>query len=66
MSSDLRQDIRLGPWKIEPLKGAVTGPHGQTRHLEPKVTDVFVCLAEHAKQLGSGDQLPGSVRRVVD
>ena len=50
-SSDLLQGFRLGSWKIEPLRGAVTGTDGETRHLEPKVMDVFVCLAEHANEL---------------
>jgi len=57
MSSDFRQGFRLGPWSIEPLRGAVTGPNGEALHLEPKVMDVFVCLAEHANQLVTRDQL---------
>ena len=57
MSSDLRQGFRLGPWSIEPLRGAVTGPNGEAEHLEPKVMDVFVCLAERANQLVTRDEL---------
>ena len=57
MSSDLRQGFRFGPWKIEPLRGAITGSNGQARHLEPKVMDVFVFLAERANKLVTRDQL---------
>ena len=48
---DLTQGFRLGDYKIEPLTGAVTDRDGKARHLEPKVMDVFVCLAEHANEL---------------
>jgi len=57
MSSDLLQGFQLGPWKVEPLRGAVTGPHGETQHLEPKVMDVFVLLATQANELVIRDQL---------
>jgi len=61
MSYDLQQGFRLGPWTIEPLRGAVTGTDDQTQHLKPKVMDVFVCLAEHSNKLVSRDQLLESV-----
>ena len=57
MSSDLLQGFQLGPWKVEPLRGAITGPHGETQHLEPKVMDVFVLLAAQANELVIRDQL---------
>jgi TolB-like protein/DNA-binding winged helix-turn-helix (wHTH) protein len=57
MSSKLLQGFRLGPWKVEPLRGVVSGPNGETHHLEPKVMDVFVCLAEHANELVTRNQL---------
>ncbi len=66
MPSHLLHGFWVGPWKIEPRRDAITDPDGEAHHLQPKVMDVFVCLAEHAKQLGSGDQLPGSARRVVE
>jgi TolB-like protein/DNA-binding winged helix-turn-helix (wHTH) protein len=37
----------LGPWTIEPLSGSVIGPKGEIQHLEPKVMQVFACLAEN-------------------
>ena len=57
MSSAFRQGFRLGPWSIEPLRGAVTGPNGEAEHLEPKVMDVLVVLAEHGNELVTRDEL---------
>ena len=61
MSSRLQKGFRLGPFIIKPQRGAVTGPHGETHHLEPKVMDVFVLLAEQANELVSRDQLLDAV-----
>lgn len=57
MSSKFPQAYRLGHWTVEPLRGAVTGPDGQTQHLEPKVMDVFVCLAEHVNEIVTREEL---------
>ena len=57
MPSDLLQGFWLGGLKVDPLRGAITTPNDEVRHLEPKVMDVFVCLAEHANQLVTRDQL---------
>ncbi len=57
MSVDYLQGFRLGPWKVEPLRGAIAGPNGEIHHLQPKVMDVFVCLAEHANKLVTRGQL---------
>lgn len=57
MSSRLLQGFLLGPWKVEPLRGAVTGPNGESYHLEPKVMDVFVCLAAHGSDLVPRNEL---------
>jgi TolB-like protein/DNA-binding winged helix-turn-helix (wHTH) protein len=57
MSSNILQGFRLGPWTVEPLRGAVTGPNGETQHLEPKVMEVFVCLAEHVNEIVTRQQL---------
>ncbi|MFQ5547359.1 MAG: winged helix-turn-helix domain-containing protein [Woeseia sp.] len=61
MSADLRKAFRLGPFEVDPLRGAVTGPDGEVRHLEPKVMDVFVCLAEHAHELVTREKLLDAV-----
>ncbi len=57
MSPTLMKAFLLGPWTVEPLAGAVTGPNGETKHLEPKVMDVLVCLAGHAGELVTRQQL---------
>ena len=57
MSSKLLKGFSLGPWTIEPLRGVVSGPNGETHHLEPKAMDVFVCLAERANELVTRNQL---------
>lgn len=69
MASELQHGFRLGPCKVEPLRGAVTGPDGIERHLEPKVMDVLVCLAEHHNELVTREQLQDVVwsgRAVTD
>ena len=57
MSTDIRQGFWLGPWKVEPLRGAITGANGLTIHLGLKVMDVFVYLAEHADEMVSRDEI---------
>lgn len=61
MSSKLLQGFLLGPWKVEPLRGAVSGPNDENHHLEPKVMDVFVCLAEHGNELVTRNRLLDTV-----
>jgi TolB-like protein/DNA-binding winged helix-turn-helix (wHTH) protein len=56
-SSETLNSFLLGPWTVEPLSGSVNGPHGETQHLEPKVMEVIVCLAEHANEVVTRDQL---------
>ena len=57
MSSQLLQGFALGPWKVDPMRGVVSGANGETHHLEPKAMDVFVCLAEHANEVVTRNQL---------
>lgn len=57
MSYDVRQGFRVGPWKVEPLTGTLSGPQGETYHLEPKVMDVFVCLAGRGNELVTRQEL---------
>ena len=61
MSSELQHGFRLDAFEVEPLRGAVTGPNGEAHHLEPKVMDVFVCLAEHGNKLVTRDELLDTV-----
>ena len=39
-------DFRLGAWLVQPSLDAITR-NGATVHLEPKVMEVLVCLAQH-------------------
>lgn len=61
MISDDRGGFRLGPWKIEPLRGALSGPNGEVRHLEPKVMEVLVLLAERPNELVTRDSLLNAI-----
>jgi TolB-like protein/DNA-binding winged helix-turn-helix (wHTH) protein/tetratricopeptide (TPR) repeat protein len=45
----------LGPWHVQPTLRLITGPDG-TVHLEPKVMDVLVLLAERAGQVVTREQ----------
>lgn len=54
MEPMLKRGFRLGPFAIDPLSGEVTGPNG-TRHVQPKVMDVLLCLVEHDGKLVERD-----------
>lgn len=49
-------DFRLGPWLIQPDLNAISDPE-RSRHLEPKVMQVLVCLAEQPGRVFSKEQL---------
>ncbi len=49
--------VRVGEWRVEPLRGALFDPDGKSHHLKPKVMDVLLCLAEHAGQPVTRDEL---------
>ena len=61
--SHLPHGFRLGPWQIEPPRGAITGPDGETRHLEPKVMEVLAMLAGTPGELVTRDHLLDTVWR---
>ena len=50
MDSQLRRGFRIGAFEVEPLTGRIAGPSGET-HVQPKVMDVLVFLAERAGDL---------------
>ena len=58
---DLENGFRVGSWKVEPQRGAVSGRNGETCHLEPKVMSVLVCLASHSNELTPRNVLMNSV-----
>ena len=49
-------DFRIARWLIEPRLNTVSR-NGTTVHLEPKVMEVLVCLAQHAGEPVSKEEL---------
>ena len=56
MNSELLQGFRLRGWRVEPLKGQVSGAAGE-RHLPPKAVDVLLRLAERPHKLVTREEL---------
>ena len=56
MALDLNKGFKVGRWHVEPLRGAIRSL-AESRHLEPKVMDVLVRLAEEAGDLVSRAEL---------
>jgi DNA-binding winged helix-turn-helix (wHTH) protein len=56
MDQGLRRGFRIGAFEVEPLMGRIAGPLG-SQHLQPKVMDVLVFLAQHAGELVERDTL---------
>jgi TolB-like protein/Tfp pilus assembly protein PilF len=50
LDSDLHKGFTLGKYQVRPLQGEISGPDG-TQHVEPKVLEVLVCLAESPGQV---------------
>jgi TolB-like protein/Flp pilus assembly protein TadD len=48
--------LRIGAWRVDPALDEIS-KDGQTVKLEPKLMRLLVCLAEHAGQVVSVDQL---------
>lgn len=61
MGTDARAGFSLGPWRIEPSRGAIVGPGGETRHVEPKVMEVLVRLAATPGELITREELLATV-----
>jgi TonB family protein len=49
-------NFRVGPWRVEPSLNTVCG-NGKIAHLEPKVMEVLVCLAQHPGESVSKEKL---------
>ena len=56
----LRTSFGVGYWRVDPALNSVAGPMASA-HLEPKVMEVLVCLAEHAADVVSKELLLRSV-----
>ncbi|HEX7082287.1 MAG TPA: winged helix-turn-helix domain-containing protein [Gammaproteobacteria bacterium] len=64
MDQRLRRGFRIGAFDVEPLSGRISGPGGG-QHVQPKVMDVLVYLAEHAGELVERDTLLEQVWRRI-
>lgn len=60
MTGNLHFGFRLGAIRVDPLGGVISGPMGE-RHLQPKVMDVLICLAERAGDLVARSEILESV-----
>jgi TolB-like protein len=60
----LQRGFRIGAFDVEPLAGLITGPDG-AQHVQPKVMDVLVCLAQESGALVERDALLDRVWRRV-
>ena len=52
----MSSEFRLGRWVVQPDQNAISC-NGKNTRLEPKMVEVLVCLAEHAGETVSKDQL---------
>lgn len=50
MYDRLQRGFRVGEYEVRPLQGQIIGPNG-SQHIQPKVMDILVCLAEHPGDL---------------
>ena len=55
-TQDLQAGFRVGDCLIEPRKNRIARGDAQA-HVEPRVMDVLVCLAEHAGEVVSRETL---------
>lgn len=60
MSVDLQRGFRIGQWTVYPLKGEILSVNGAV-HLEPKVMEVLVTLAEGAEDVVQRETLLNNV-----
>jgi len=56
LNGEYLQGFYLGDLLVEPLKGRVSGKNG-SQHLPPKAAEVLMCLARHAGDLVSHEDL---------
>ncbi len=52
----LKKGFRVGEWAVEPLKGQIVAGDAR-KHLEPRIMEVLICLAENAGEVVERDEL---------
>lgn len=57
---DIQRGFRIGPWEVSPLTGEIKSA-ARTVHLEPKVMEVLVALADKAESVVLREELLGKV-----
>jgi len=57
---EIHQGFQLGAWRVYPDQGLLEGEGGPV-HLEPKVMEVLVYLAQHQDQVVKRDELISEV-----
>lgn len=62
MDSRLQQGFQVGDCRVRPLSGQIIRPDGPC-HVQPKVIDVLLCLAEHAGEVVERDTIIDQVWR---
>ena len=60
MNALLRNGFRVGDWVVHPIEGTIVSGN-VSHHLEPKVMDVLVCLAETPGQIRERDEILAAV-----
>ena len=60
MTGSLQQGFQLGQWRVYPNQGLLEGEDCQA-HLEPKIMEVLVYLAEHQDEVVRRDDLISEV-----
>jgi len=63
LNLDLNQGFLVNEAAVQPLQGTVSRADGETVHLEPKVLDVLLILAENANRTVSRSELLDAVWR---
>src|ERR1700758_2208378 len=64
MPAPMDTPLRIGEWRVDPSLDQIT-QGGKTVKLEPRAMRVLVCLAEHAGQVVSVEQLLDAVWKDV-
>ena len=57
MGSAILQGFRIDALEVFPMRGLIVKPGGAAEHIEPKVMDVLVCLAQRANILVTREEL---------
>lgn len=56
MDARMQRGFRIGEYEVRSLEGRIIGPTGP-QHVQPKVMEILLCLAEHSGELVGRDVL---------